>query len=108
MPRFIAPRKENALDAGMLQQHFSRLFTPLDKIQHTFWEAYAMARGFNQAERRRELERCLRFGAARLVWAAIEQRLYAARLDPAATALLQVSLNILQNPVKAMAELLDL
>jgi hypothetical protein len=77
-------------------------------VLHTFWEAYAMRRGFNEAERRSEIERCLRFGAARLVWAAIEQRLYAARLDPATTALLQVSLNILQNPAKAMAELLDL
>ena len=77
-------------------------------VLHSFWEAYAMTRGFNEAERRSEIERCLRFGAARLVWAAIEQRLYAARLDPAATALLQVSLNILQNPTKAMAELLDL
>ena len=48
----------------------------------------------------------MRFGAARLVWAALEQRLYATQLDPGAAALLQVSLNILQDPAKAVTELL--
>jgi Phosphotransferase enzyme family len=75
---------------------------------HAFWEAYSTTRGFNEAEGRSQIERCMRFGAARLVWAAIEQRLYAPHLDPAAAALLQVSFNILRDPPKAMAELLDL
>lgn len=78
------------------------------RVLHDFWDAYAAARSFNETERRSEIERSMRFGAARLVWAVIEQRLYAPHLDPAAAALLQVSLNILQNPPKAVAELLDL
>jgi hypothetical protein len=49
----------------------------------------------------------MRFGAARLVWSAIEQRLYVQQLDPAATALLQVSLNVLKDPERAVKELLD-
>jgi len=76
-------------------------------VMREFWKAYAETRGFAEAQAREEIERCLRFGAARLVWSAIEQRLYAPRLDPAAAALLQVSLNILQHPNRAVAELLD-
>lgn len=72
-----------------------------------FWRAYTNTRGFGAAEARRQIERCLRFGAARLVWSAIEQRLYAPGVDPSAAALLQVSLNILQNPARAVRELLD-
>lgn len=82
---------------------------PLEAMRpalHAFWEAYATTRNFTEDERRRELERCMRFGAARLVWAALEQRLYATQLDPGAAALLQVSLNILQDPAKAVTELL--
>jgi Phosphotransferase enzyme family len=83
---------------------------PLETMQpvlRAFWEAYAMTRGFAEDERKLELERCMAFGAARLVWAAIEQRLYAPQLDPAATALLQVSLNVLKDPARAVKELLD-
>jgi hypothetical protein len=76
-------------------------------VLHAFWEAYATRRGFGAIQRGQELERCMRFGAARLVWAALEQRLHAAQLDPAATALLQVSLNVLENPPRAVAELLN-
>ena len=63
-----------------------------------FWDAYARTRGFDEAKGRQELTRCMRFAAARLTWSAIEQRLYVSQLDPAATALLQVSLNILKDP----------
>lgn len=80
---------------------------PMRPVLRAFWEAYAATRGFAEAERQPALERSMRFGAARLVWAAFEQRLYAAQLDPAAMALLQVSLNILKNPAQAVADLLD-
>jgi hypothetical protein len=91
------------------ESYVSAAALPLENMRpplHAFWNAYADSRGYGATERRNQIERCLRFGAARLVWAVVEQRLYAPRLDLAATALLQVSLNILQNPPRAVAELL--
>jgi len=82
---------------------------PLDRMHpvlHAFWEAYVARRDFDAARQRSELERCMRFGAARLAWAAVEQRLYAPQLDLSGSAMLQVSLNILKNPARAVSELL--
>jgi hypothetical protein len=76
-------------------------------VLNAFWRSYASTRKFGKAQGRHELERSMRFGAARLVWSAIEQRLYVPQLDPAATALLQVSLNVLKDPARAVRELLD-
>jgi hypothetical protein len=76
-------------------------------VLKAFWQSYASTRKFGAALSRSELERSIRFGAARLVWSAIEQRLYVPQLDPAATALLQVSLNVLKDPARAVKELLD-
>jgi phosphotransferase family enzyme len=76
-------------------------------VLRAFWEAYTTKRGFGGDQRKHELERCMRFGAARLVWAAVEQRLYAPQLDPTAAALLQVSLNVLKDPARAVKDLLD-
>ena len=76
-------------------------------VLKAFWQSYALTREFGEAQSRSELERSMRFGAARLVWSAIEQRLYVQQLDPAATALLQVSLNVLKDPARAVKELLD-
>ena len=76
-------------------------------VLKAFWQSYASTRKFGEALSRSELERSIRFGAARLVWSAIEQRLYVPQLDPAATALLQVSLNVLKDPARAVKELLD-
>jgi hypothetical protein len=76
-------------------------------VLKAFWDAYAATRDFTQAQRKSELERCMRFGAARLVVSAIEQRAYVSQVDPAAAALLQVSLNVLEDPARAVKELLD-
>ena len=57
---------------------------PCGPCWSAFWEAYARTRGFAEQQRKCELERCMRFAAARLVWAAVEQRLYTPHLDPAA------------------------
>jgi hypothetical protein len=76
-------------------------------MMRAFWNAYDDARGFGATERQGQLERCLRFSAARLVWSALEQRLYAPQLDQSVAALLQVSLNILQDPPRAVRDLLD-
>jgi hypothetical protein len=82
---------------------------PLEDMRptmHAFWATYAVQRGFDAEQGRHELERCMRFGAARLAWAAVEQRLHSPQFDPAGTALLQVSLNILKDPARAVEELL--
>jgi hypothetical protein len=79
----------------------------LRPVLHAFWRAYGEMRGFTAEESRTQIERCLRFAAARMVWAAVEHRLYASHLDPAMTAMLQVSLNILEAPGRAVAEILN-
>lgn len=76
-------------------------------VLKAFWQSYASTRGFDVAQSRSELDRCMRFGAARLVWSAIEQRLHVTELDATANALLQVSLNVLKDPSRAVRELLD-
>jgi hypothetical protein len=75
-------------------------------VLQAFWKTYTATRGFSETDQERALERSMRFGAARLVWSVFEQRLYTTRLDPAALALLQVSLNILTNPAQAVMDLL--
>jgi hypothetical protein len=81
-------------------------FEAIRPVLKAFWEAYAKTRGFEGERERQELTRSMRFGAARLTWAAIEQRLYVSQLDPAAAALLQVSLNILKDPPRALKDFL--
>lgn len=76
-------------------------------VLRAFWQSYASTRGFDAARSREELERCMRFGAARLVWSAIEQRLYLPEIDVTAAALLQVAMNVLKDPARAVRELLD-
>lgn len=83
---------------------------PLDAMKPVlgaFWEAYAKTRKFDGEQERHELTRSMRFGAARLAWAAVEQRLYVAQLDPTATAMFQVSLNILKDPSRAARDFLQ-
>jgi aminoglycoside phosphotransferase (APT) family kinase protein len=75
-------------------------------VLQAFWKAYVATRGFAEAEQGRALERSMRFAAARMVWGAFEQRVYARQLDPSGLALLQVSLNILKNPPQSVGDLL--
>lgn len=97
--------------SGLPSEHYVAMaaepIEPMRGVLRAFFEAYARTRGFVAAERRPALERSMRFGAARLVWSAVEQRLYVGQLDMAALALLQVSLNILKNPAQAVRDLLD-
>jgi Phosphotransferase enzyme family len=92
------------------EAYVSMAAQPLDAMRpvlKSFWEAYAKTRKFGKDRSNGELERCMCFAAARLVWSAIEQRLYVSQLDPAASALLQVSLNVLKDPARAVRELLN-
>jgi hypothetical protein len=76
-------------------------------VLKAFWDTYATTRHYTNAQRKSELERCMRFGAARLVWSAIEQRVDFPQIDAASAALLQMSLNVLEDPARAVKELLD-
>jgi hypothetical protein len=83
---------------------------PLESMQpelRAFWNAYASIRGIPTDKRAAELQRCMRFGAARLALSAIERCMSVPQLDAFATAYLQVSLNILQDPARAVRDLLD-
>ena len=92
------------------EAYVSMAAQPLDAMRpvlKSFWEAYSKTRKFGKDQSNGELERCMRFAAAQLVWSAIEQRLYVSQIDPAASALLQVSLNVLKDPARAVRELLN-
>jgi hypothetical protein len=98
------------LGSGLPPEHYVSMAThPIESMRsaiRAFWEAYATTRNFSATERVSALERATRFAAARLVWATVEQRLYSAQLDSAMLALLQVSMNILKSPARAVTELL--
>jgi len=71
-----------------------------------FWDTYTAAREFHGARRDAELERCMRFAAAKLAWSTAEQCAQSPALDPVARAALQVSLNVVADPARAVRELL--
>lgn len=82
---------------------------PLDALRpamRDFWDSYTSARAFDGARRDAELERCMRFAAAKLAWSTAEMHAQATELDPVARATLQVSLNVVADPARAVRELL--
>lgn len=89
-----------------------RAGAPLETMQpamRAFWEAYAAARGIAGPEARRQLERALLYGAARLVQTAFET---AVGLPQAAVSLgvpmVQLSANVFGRPRESVAELLGI
>ncbi len=83
---------------------------PLEPMQpevRAFWSAYAASRGIPANKRAAELQRCMRFAAARLAWSAVERCMLEPQLDVFSTAHLQVSQNILRDPEGAVRKLLD-
>ena len=80
---------------------------PMQPVLRAFWNAYAATRGIPADKRAAELKRCMRFAAARMAWSAVEHCMFEPQLDAFATAHLQVSLNILQDPERAVHDLLD-
>lgn len=99
------------IGSGLAPQHYvgmaGQKLEAMRPVLHAFWDRYAETRGIAADQRRPALQRCMRYGAARLVWTALEQRLYQAELDAHGTALLQVAFNILLDPPRAVRELLD-
>ncbi|HLY99622.1 MAG TPA: phosphotransferase [Candidatus Angelobacter sp.] len=73
-----------------------------------FWNSYRNARGLSQQDSDALLLRCVRYGAARMVQTAFEQLHIAPQLNNYAVTLLQVSLNILNEPWQAAKDLFGL
>ena len=84
---------------------------PIDDMQpaiSTFWRAYAEALGADEKTQRGLLERSVRYGAARMIQTVYEHMTPSPQITPNAVCLLQVSLNILQNPAEAITDLLGM
>jgi hypothetical protein len=84
---------------------------PLDTLLpalHAFWEAYTAAAALDPAGQDDLLLLSVRYGAARLIQTAYEALHTAPDLSAAAVRLLQLSLNILEDPPAAVEQLLEL
>jgi hypothetical protein len=72
-----------------------------------FWNAYVTARAA-EMEPAALLERCVTYGAARMIQTVFEAMYASPALTPHAVMLLQVSLNVLESPQDAIRELYGL
>jgi hypothetical protein len=98
---------DSGLEPELYVEMAAQPIEPMRPMLRAFWNAYADARGLAESELQSELERSVRFGAARLVWAAAEQSVRATEFDLVAIAMLQMSFNILKNPAQAVIDLLE-
>jgi thiamine kinase-like enzyme len=75
---------------------------------HSFWNAYVATRRVTEVDAPGLLERCVKYGAARMIQTAYEYLQYSAQVTPQVLSLLQVSLNILKDPRDAVFHLLEM
>ncbi|AFZ27535.1 phosphotransferase family protein [Cylindrospermum stagnale PCC 7417] len=78
----------------------------MQPAMQTFWKTYVETRFLKDEDAALLLERCVKYSAARMLQTVYEQMLFSPQITPNAVSLLQVSLNILQNPQEAIAILL--
>jgi tRNA A-37 threonylcarbamoyl transferase component Bud32 len=84
---------------------------PLEAMQpaiRAFWHSYVASLDRGVADHRELLERCVMYGAARMIQTAFEYMSYSPQITANALQLLQVSLNILTRPREAIHDLLAL
>ena len=84
---------------------------PLERMQpaiRAFWQAYATTMNVSGEQERELLHTCISFGGARMVQTVFESMYQMTQLTPHAIFMLQVSLNILEEPRAAVTELLAL
>jgi aminoglycoside phosphotransferase (APT) family kinase protein len=84
---------------------------PLEAMQpalRSFWQAYGAARQLDDKQKGELLERCVQYGAARMIQTAYEYLAFAPQITASALYLLQASLNILTQPREAIQHLLGL
>jgi hypothetical protein len=105
---FSMPADGTAADPDQLA---ARAQYPLERMQpaiRAFWKTYATAVGVSDQAERDLLDTCISFGGARMVQTVFESMYQMTQLTPHAIFMLQVSLNILEEPRAAVAELLAL
>jgi hypothetical protein len=73
-----------------------------------FWKSYSESRGIEGAASGDLLQRCIAHGAARMVQTAFEMTQSAPEVTPHALCLLQMSMNILADPARAVREVVGL
>jgi hypothetical protein len=84
---------------------------PLERMRpaiRAFWQTYTTTAGVSGQAERELLDTCISFGGARMVQTVFESMYQMTQLTPHAIFMLQVSLNILEEPRAAVAELLAL
>lgn len=105
---FSMPADGTVTDADQLA---ARAHYPLEQMRpaiRAFWTTYASTMGVSGQQERELLDTCISFGAARMVQTVFEFMYQMTQLTPHAIFMLQVSLNILEEPRAAVAELLAL
>lgn len=73
----------------------------------SFWESYVDALRIEAGRSSELLERCIRYGAARMIQSAYEYMQFSAQVSPNSLHLLQLSADILKNPGEATRQLLN-
>lgn len=104
---FSMPVYSEAQPEKFIQQAGCKL-EDMQPAMRMFWSSYTAARGLSQRDADFLLMRCVRYGAARMVQTAFEQLHISPHLNNHAVTMLQVSLNILNEPWKAARELFGL
>ena len=99
------------MEAGSLEMMIARAAYPLPTLQpamRTFWRTYVEAMGLEPATAIRWLDRAAGYAAVRLMQTAYESLQYSPHMTPLGLCLLQVSLNMLTQPRKAVATLMGI
>jgi aminoglycoside phosphotransferase (APT) family kinase protein len=105
---FSMPADGTVTDSDQLA---ARAQYPLERMQpaiRAFWKTYATTLGVSGQQERDLLDTCMSFGGARMVQTVFEAMYQMTQLTPHAIFMLQVSLNILEEPRAAVTELLAL
>ena len=101
------PMDAQATPAQLVEMAQFPLEEMLPAIQ-AFWTAYVETRQIAANQRRKVLERCMKFGAARMIQTAYEYLQYSQHITLPVLYMLQVSMNILKSPQEAISDLLEM
>jgi hypothetical protein len=91
------------------EQLVARAHYPLERMQpamRAFWKSYAETMGLSGPAERDLLDTCISFGAARMIQTVFESMYQLTQLTAHAIFMLQVSLNMLEEPRAAVSELM--
>ncbi|HLI75598.1 MAG TPA: phosphotransferase [Acidobacteriaceae bacterium] len=100
---FWAWRSSQTLDADA--KHLERTFAEVSSATSAFWRSYAAERRWDAAQASAELQRCMRFVAARLLLIVFESLFNVPQLTAATTGSIATVKAILSDPAVAAAQL---